>query len=138
MPELLIPDNGSNLTAPAFFDWQDISTLNPPVTYDLQIGTDPGFSSLILERIGLTSSEYVLTGEDQLPNAPLDTPYYWRIKAIDNAKNEGEWSVPWSFYYQSGFTFPSWATYTLIGIAVVLVGYLAYWLGRRGIIRSSK
>jgi hypothetical protein len=138
IPVLLTPDIDSSLTAPAFFDWQDISSFNPPVTYNLQIGTDLGFSSIILERIGLTASEYILSEEDKLPKAPQDTPYYWRIKAIDNTQNEGEWSVPWSFYYQTGFTFPSWATYTLIGIAVVLVGYLAFWLGRRGITRSSE
>jgi len=131
MPGLLLPDTDTKVEAPAYFDWQDVSSLNPPVTYNLQIGTDLGFSSAVLERIGLTVSEYILTKDDKLPKTQPDTPYYWRIKAIDNAQNEGEWSTPGLFYYQSGFTFPSWAIYTLIGIAAILVGYLAYWLGRR-------
>jgi hypothetical protein len=131
MPVVLLPEIDSTHGAPIYFDWQDASSLNPPVTYNFQIGTDLGFSSVVLERIGLTVSEYILTDDDKLPKTQPDIPYFWRIKAIDNAQNEGDWSTPQSFYYQSGFTFPSWAIYTLIGIAAVLVGYLAFWVGRR-------
>ena len=131
MPAPLLPDIDSIMEASIFFDWQDASSLNPPVTYNFQIGTDLGFSSVVLERIGLTISEYILTEEDKLPKTRQDIPYFWRIQAVDNDQNEGDWSTPRSFYYQSGFTFPSWAIYTLIGIAAVLVGYLAYWVGRR-------
>ena len=131
VPDLIHPDLDSRVEAPIFFNWQDVTSLNPPVAYRFQIGTDLGFSSVLLERIGLAESEYNLLKEDNLPKAGQDVPYYWRVKAIDNAQNEGEWSNPRSFYYESGFSFPSWAVYTLIGLAVVLVGYLAYWVGRR-------
>jgi hypothetical protein len=130
-PDLIQPDLDSRVEAPIFFNWQDVTSLDPPVTYRFQIGTDLGFSSVLLERIGLEESEYYLSEEDNLPKAGQDVPYYWRVKAVDNAQNEGEWSNPRSFYYESGFSFPSWAIYTLIGLAVVLVGYLAYWVGRR-------
>ena len=131
MPVPLLPEYDSTHRAPIYFDWQDTSSLHPPVTYYFQIGTDLSFSSVLLERIDLSVSEYVLTEDDKLPKPPPDTPYYWRTKASDNAQNEGDWSTPYAFFYLSGFTFPSWAIYTLIGIAVVAVGYLAYWVGRR-------
>ena len=66
-----------------------------------------------------------------MPEAGQDVPYYWRVQTIDNTQNEGEWSSPRSFYYEAGFSFPSWAIYTLIGLVVILVSYLAYWVGRR-------
>ena len=59
---------------------------------------------------------------------PIQHPETARV-AIDDAANESEWLAPGSFYV--GFTFPGWAIYTLIGIVALLVGFLAFWFGRR-------
>ena len=83
----------------------------------------------MLEKKGLTKSEYTVTEEEKLAAVKQEVPYYWRVKAIDDAANESEWSAPGSFYV--GFTFPGWAIYTLIGIVALLVGFLAFWFGRR-------
>lgn len=37
----------------------------------------------------------------------------------------------WGFYTGSSFTMPGWATYTLIGIGVIAVGFFAFRAGRR-------
>jgi len=130
-PQLLQPDLDTIVETPVFFNWQDVSSLSPPVTYNLQIGTDLGFSTVELQILSLTDSEYYLSEPEYLPETGEEVPYYWRVKTIDYVQNESEWSDPRSFYVQSGVSFPAWAIYTLIGIAAILVGYLAYWVGRR-------
>jgi hypothetical protein len=91
-----------------------------------------------LEIIGLSDSEYYLSEPEYLPETGEDAPYYWRVKTIDLINNESEWSDTRLFYVQGGFSFPTWAIYTLIGIAVILVGYLAYWIGRRTSFKPSE
>lgn len=130
-PKLLEPDLDIIVEIPIYFNWQDISSLSPPVTYKFQISTDINFSTTALEIFGLSDSEYFLTETEYLPETGEDKPSYWRVKTIDYVKNESEWSSIGVFYVPNGFSFPSWAIYTLIGIAAILVGYLAYWIGRR-------
>jgi hypothetical protein len=137
-PALLQPDLDTTVAIPIFFNWQDISTLNSPVTYHLQISTDLGFATLALEEIGLDDSEYYLSDPEYLPETGENAPYYWRVKTIDSVHNESGWSETRSFFIQNGFSFPSWAIYTLIGIGAILVGYLAYWVGRRTTFRPSE
>jgi hypothetical protein len=132
-PELLQPDLDTIVETPVYFNWRDVSSLSPPVTYTLQISTDLGFSTeeLALEIRGLSDSEYYLSQPEYLPETGEEVPYYWRVKTVDYVQNESNWSDPRSFYVKGGFSFPAWAIYTLIGIAAILVGYLAYWIGRR-------
>ena len=137
-PALLQPDLDTIVVIPIFFNWQDVSSLSPPVTYNLQIGTDLGFSTVVLEELGLDDSEYYLSEPEYLPETGEEVTYYWRVKTVDNVKNESQWSDPRSFYVQGGFSFPAWAIYTLIGIAAILVGYLAYWIGRRTSFKPSE
>jgi hypothetical protein len=137
-PALLYPDLDTTVAIPIFFNWQDITTLNSPVTYHLQISTDLGFSTLVLEEIGLDDSEYYLFEPEYLPETGEDVPYYWRVRTIDSVHNESQWSETRLFYVQNEFSFPSWAIYTLIGIGAVLVGYLAYWMGRRTTFKPSE
>jgi len=132
-PALLLPEMDpemdSKADAEVYFDWKDVTNLSPPITYHLQVASDKNFTSLVLEKKGLTKSEYTLTEQEKLDAVKKEVPYYWRVKAIDSDANEGEWSTAGSFYV--GFTFPGWAIYTLIGFVAALVGFLAFWLGRR-------
>ncbi|HEY83433.1 MAG TPA: hypothetical protein G4O01_09160 [Dehalococcoidia bacterium] len=128
-PTLLVPEVGSKADAAVYFDWEDVSSLSPPVTYHLQVASDRGFTDMVLEKKGLTDSEYALSKEEKLAAVKKEFPYYWRVRAIDDALNEGEWSAPGSFYV--GFTLPSWAIYTLIGFGAIIIGFLAFLLGRR-------
>lgn len=128
-PALLLPPTGVKADAMAFFDWQDVTSLSPPVVYHLQIASDENFTSLVLEKTGLTESEYALTEEEELAAVKKEVPYHWRVRAVDSAINRSDWSAPASFYV--GFTFPGWALYILIGIAGAVVGFIAFLLGRR-------
>jgi hypothetical protein len=137
-PVLILPASGSQAEIPIFLNWQGVTSLSPPVSYSLQVAPDLNFTSVVLEKEELTNPEYILTEEEELPDVREEAPYYWRVKAIDSANNEGEWSAPGSFYTDSSFTLPSWAIYTLIGIGVIVVGFIAFWAGRRTAFRQPE
>jgi hypothetical protein len=97
-PGLLLPTDNSETKAQAYLDWQDVNDASLPVIYHLQVASDQNFSSLVLDKKGLTESEYTLTEDEVLTAALEDTAYFWRVKASDSASNESEWSTPNSFY----------------------------------------
>jgi len=132
-PMLLLPANAGKAEAEAYFDWEDATSLSLPMTYHLQVATSSDFSaaSIVLEKKGLTESEYTLTGEEKLAAVKKEVPYYWRVKAIDDAANESEWSAPWSFYVGFSFAMPGWAIYILVGLSIVVIGFIAFLVGRR-------
>jgi hypothetical protein len=136
VPTLKLPASGSKAEEPVFFYWQSVTSLSPPVTYSLQVATDLNFTSIVLEKEGLLDPEYTLSEEEELPAVKQEAPYYWRVKARDNANGESEWSTPQSFYVGFVFALPGWAKYTLIGIGVIVVGFFAFWVGRRTAFRS--
>jgi hypothetical protein len=130
-PQPLLPQMGVKQKQPVIFDWEDVTDPSLPVTYTLQIATDEDFSTdvIVLEKEDLTNSDYTITKEEEkLKPRKKETPYYWRVKAIDGASNESQWSTPGSFYVSSRFVMPRGAIYALIAIGV---GFLAFWLGRR-------
>ncbi len=123
------------------FDWcgdatdlsKEVTDNSLPITYTLQIATDDQFTteSILLEKTGLTESEYTLTKEERLPSVKKEAPYYWRVRAIDGASNEGLWTGTGSFYVGFIFAMPQWAIYTLFVIGALLLGALGFYLGRR-------
>lgn len=123
------------------FDWcgdatdLTIEVTDPslPITYTLQIATDDQFTteSIVLEKTGLTESEYTLTSEERLPSVKKEAPYSWRVRAIDAASNESGWTGTGSFYVGFIFNMPTWLIYTLFGLGALLLGVLGFWLGRR-------
>jgi hypothetical protein len=133
IPKPSLPEMGVKAKQPVEFDWGDVADASDPVTSTLQIATSESFSagSIVLEKAGLTSSEYALT--TQLEPATKDSPYFWRVIATDAAGNESQPTGAGSFYTGgAGFGgLPSWLTYLLIALGVLLLGFLAFWLGRR-------
>jgi hypothetical protein len=130
VPVLLLPEPEVRVPGLIRFDWEDVVGLSPPVTYTLQIASDSQFSSIVLEKGGLTRSEYTLTGEemDTLEGAG---PYYWRVKVVDSAGSESNWSELQPFRAGTESWLPAWAVYMLIGLGVIILGLLVFWLGRR-------
>jgi hypothetical protein len=127
-PALLLPQAASAAEEVTHFDWSDVQDPSG-VTYTLQIATDAEFTGIVLEKKGLTASEYVLTGAEQLEALGGGTPYYWRVKAIDGAGNEGIWAPSVPFYVGlAGAPMANWLKFTLIGVGVVLVGVVAFWV----------
>ena len=127
-PILLLPPLLTKADKMPTLDWQDVNDPNG-VTYTLQISTDATFTIVKLEKQGLTSSVYELTEQDVLKSVSKNMPYYWRVKAVDSAKNESQWSTPFTFYV--GFVLAKWAWYAIFGASVLIVGVISYWLERR-------
>jgi len=130
VPAPLLPEMGIKTKALAYFDWEDVTDPSG-VTYTLQIGADPDFNNVVLQKEGLTESEYTLTEEEVLASVSKDEPYYWRVKAIDGADNESRWTGAGSFYIGFVFNMPSWALYALCGVGALFLFVLGFWLGRR-------
>ena len=130
MPALLLPAADAQVELPIRFSWQAVGSLSPPVTYNLQIAANLDFTSNLLDETGLTGSEYLVSPEDDL-KLERNTDYYWRVKAVDNAHNESDWSTAGSFYFISASGFPEWAKYTLISLGALIAVLLAFRAGRR-------
>ena len=91
------------------FKW---SASNDPsgVTYTLEVAKSSDFANPTLVKKELATPSYKLNKEDALARGS----YYWRVRAIDAASNEGPWSEP--FTVQSGTT-----SYVLLSVLALLV-----------------
>ncbi|MDP7415649.1 MAG: hypothetical protein QF906_02235 [Dehalococcoidales bacterium] len=130
-PVLRLPETGTKVDPMAYFDWEDVTNLSLPMTYHLQVASDEDFTAIVLEKEGLFDSEYVLSEEEELAATKKESPYYWRVKAVDKLATAGKWSTPGLFYVGFTFALPGFVVYTAIGFGVLVVGFLAFWLGRR-------
>ena len=120
VPDTYIPKPDSAVGAQVSFAWGSVYDPNEPVSYTLQIARTKDFLQPVLEKKGLSLSEYTLTvAEVLLPNRQF-TDYYWRVRATDSASNVGAWSEPVAFQVEPSNTLPQWANYILIGIGVLL------------------
>ena len=91
-PELVSPENEEVMsdTTP-FFDWTESTDPDEdPITYELQVDNNAGFSSPEIQETSLLSSHY--EAEQSLA---LGT-YYWRVRAYDGTEYS-DWSTIWSF-----------------------------------------
>jgi hypothetical protein len=134
IPPPLLPLMGDKAKSLAYFDWEDVKDDSMPVTYTLQIASDANFTTILLEKTGLTTSEYTLTEAEKLESTKKEAPYYWRLRAVDAASNASGWTTPGTFYVGFAFGFPElkgWVLYGLIGAGVLLVFFLGLWVGRR-------
>jgi hypothetical protein len=98
VPALLLPADTSMTKAEAYFDWSDVTDISTPVTYNLEIAGDLNFASRVLIKTGITESEYTLLPGEVLAAEFKNAPYFWKIKAVDGAGNESDWSDPMMFY----------------------------------------
>lgn len=133
VPLPLMPEMGVKVAWPLTFDWKEVADASLPVTYTLQIAADDGFeaASVVLEKAGLTTSQYALTEIEEAKLSGQEAPYYWRIRAVDGASNEGNWTGAGQFYVPQPFGLPSWAIYSLLGIGGLVLFAIGYYLGRR-------
>jgi hypothetical protein len=132
-PEPLLPETDTKASSKAEFDWTDVSDTSLPVSYELQVATNGQFTadSIVVYKIGLTTSTYTLSDEDELESTSEDAPYYWRVRAKDAASNPSTWSSGVRFTVGGSFHMPGWLTYTLIAIGAIFIFFLGLWLGRR-------
>ena len=133
IPAPLAPAMGVEVEKTLTFDWKDVTSDNTPVTYVLQVATSQEFApaSLVIEKKGLTKSEYMPTKEEAAKLAGRDTPYYWRIRAVDAGENESNWTGVGQFYIPKPFSLPNWAKWLAIGVGALVLLFIGYWVGRR-------
>ena len=121
VPKLIVPKRDSMVGAQVPFDWESVYDPSEPVVYTLQIARTDDFLQPIFEKKGLSFSQYVLTQEEALRPSRRFTHYYWRVRATDNASNEGDWSEPGIFKVKPTNTLPTWAKIILGAVGVLLV-----------------
>jgi hypothetical protein len=127
-PTLKTPVTDKKASQPVIFDWNAVTDPSG-VTYILQISHDASFSTLVLEKTGLTTTSYTMTKEEKLESSGAKTPYYWRVLAVDQAGNVGAWSTANTF--SIGFIWPSWMVHVWYSLGIVVALILGLWLGRR-------
>lgn len=127
-PMCLAPMNDTKSSAQTRFQWVGVSDPSG-VTYRLQLSQFPNFKPLIMDKIGLTESGYLLTAEEKLQASSQKQPYYWRVQAIDNASNASPWSEASTFYV--GFIVPPAVLYTFFGLVGLLIFGGGFVIGTR-------
>jgi hypothetical protein len=126
IPTLLSPTYDTKVDAQASFNWTDVSDPSG-VTYVFQIASDSSFGILILEKTGLTSPGYQMMEEEKLESGSM--VYYWRVKAIDAAHNESDWTFARTF--RVGSAPPAWISYIVIGCVVIAATVTFFWIRTR-------
>jgi hypothetical protein len=116
-----VPKKNSIVENQPSFDWESVYDPSEPVVYTLQVARTRDFLQPIVEKEGLSLSQYTLTEEEKLLPSRRFTHYLWRVRATDSASNEGSWSDPVVFQVEPSNMLPEWAKYALIGIGVLMV-----------------
>ena len=134
-PAMQQPAAGAKVKSPASFSWQAITDESQPVSYALQIGTDKNFTdntAILIDKKAITTTSYTLTSDEGLKLAGKETPYYWRIKAIDAAQNESSWTAAGEFFVTPPFKFmESPYFYATLGVGALLLFLIGLLLGRK-------
>ncbi len=89
-PTLVYPANNSTgISLTPLMNWNDVVNAD---SYTLQVSTNSGFSSFVINQSGLTTSQY------QVPASTFQNNilYYWRACAVNTA-GVGPWSTVWNF-----------------------------------------
>jgi len=129
VPTPLLPEIAGTLEAEAYFDWGDVTDPSG-VSYTLQVASDAHFTNLVLEKEGLPRSEYTVAEGELAPTGR--EAYYWRVKAVDGASNEGEWSPSGLFYVGSSqMAMSGGVWYIFYGLGALVLVILGLWLRKR-------
>lgn len=89
---LLDPANlAIGVSATPTFDWQASFSVETP-SYTIQVSTDPGLATLVINQAGLTTTSFT-------PGTALSTGtlYYWRVLAVRSTGTVVASGAPWSF-----------------------------------------
>jgi hypothetical protein len=123
-PVPISPTTATAIEAGTSFGWNGVSDPSG-ITYALQVAADSDFVSIVLEKKRLASSQYNPSIEERLKLVEKETPYYWRVKAVDGTFSESYWTVPRPFYVGSplGVQLPAWMKYLWIGLGSGLAAF---------------
>jgi len=129
-PQPISPEAGSRIgfvgKTVITFDWSDVDDPSG-IWYLLEVSQSADFSGVMTHKEGLTQSQYTLTGDEALAKGE----YYWRVKAIDGAENQGEWTN--GQFFKVGVT--EWwllAVIIIAGIGIIGIIWRIVHISRRG------
>jgi len=100
-------DGATNCPVTLSLNWSAAARAD---SYDIYLGT-------VVTLTGAHFQANTANLQFQISNLQFSTAYYWRVKAIDAASNESDWTGACEFYISGPFVFPGWALYTLIAAA---------------------
>jgi len=131
-PEPLLPANGTGVgfvgKAAPTFEWSNVTDVSGIASYELQISTDSiNFTapivSLSIPSENVTALDGSITYSLPKEYALSSGTYYWKVRAVDAAANEGHWTIIQSFHTGR---LPLWGLIAIISLAVVGVGVLVW------------
>ena len=133
VPELISPPDESRAGVVGrvrpTFEWSEVSDASG-VRYNLQIASSAnattGFADPIVSVTDIVGTNYTLNATQALPYGT----YYWRVRAVDGAENEGGWTTARSF--RAG-VLPLWAFIVAVVAIAAGIGAAVYffWIRRR-------
>ncbi len=88
-PLLVSPVDGTaDLPEDVTLIWRSVDIAH---TYDVQVSTQPDFSTTVINETGVTDTTRNLT------DLPLNITYYWRVRAVTEGETQSDWSEVWQF-----------------------------------------
>ena len=132
-PTLITPQTALKAEQPVVFDWGDVTDDSMPVTYIWQLSIDSSFVTLAMAQKELTTPGFTMTEAEELPSASKDTPYYWRVKAVDSTGKESAWSAVNNLHTGFSLNIENWVWWVIGGVGFVLLVALGFLFGRRSI-----
>lgn len=131
-PEPLSPANGTGVgfvgKVTPTFEWSKVTDASGIDSYELQISTNSTITapvvSLSIPGENVTALDDTISYALPKEYALSGGTYYWRLRAVDAAANEGQWTIVQSF--RAGGRLPLWGLIAIIALVGVLVAFLVY------------
>lgn len=131
-PATVLPGDGERMTKDIHFEWTTVADPSG-VNYTFEVADDSKFANIIMSQPNVVTN-YIDITEDSKMLPGKEKPYYWRVRAVDRASNESQWSLVSSFY--KGHTFftvisnmPEWVKWVLAVLGLMLFGFMFFWIG---------
>jgi hypothetical protein len=99
---------------PVKFTWTEVEDPSG-IKYNFEMSNKGDFSGTLLRRDNLDKAELTLLSKER----PGTGDYYWRVKAIDGAGNNSEWSQSQLLTF-SGLDFLFWPAAIAAGVLIIL------------------
>lgn len=88
-PALVSPADGTTeLTENVTLTWE---VADLAFSYDLQVATDPDFSTLVVDETGITETT------EEITDLELNVVHYWRVRSVSEGGTPSDWSEEWQF-----------------------------------------
>jgi hypothetical protein len=132
-PEPISPANGTGVgfvgKVTPTFEWSKVIDDSGIASYELQISTNSTSFTAPVVSLSIPGENVTALDDTIAYTLPEDYAlsggtYYWRLRAVDAAANEGQWTIVQSFH--AGGRLPLWGLIAIIVLVGVLVGFLVY------------